>query len=352
MRRFIIIAVGIATLAVLANSRVGETLEKVKFLIPTSVNQVYYGFASVPGKEGWFQKEGLQVEIEGTKGSTNVTKLVAAGHAQIGYIGVEPAAIGRQPSINMNVQVVALEARSNVYWVGVPSDTGPRDLKGLRGKRIGVWSLGSGAVPAILAQMEEMGVGPKEFELVATGFYAQSAAALRTGKVSGLAFWDTAFATMENMGLKMRYLTSPGSRGLYGSAFVANGDWIRNHPGQVIRLLRAMNKSFVLQQANPERYVRDFWALYPGRKPKKVDDATALRYDKNIIGMRVRSLRKVGTKTIKWGEMSDAGWKRVIDFLAKTGKFFNDTATTEIYTNKFIDKSNDFDEAAMAASLK
>src|SRR5258708_37122625 len=93
-------------------------------------------------------------------------------------------------------------------------DQGPmKDVKDLKGKTVGVFSLATGGVFFMKSYFRASGMDPeKDVGMVAVGLGAPPVDALQTNKVQGLLFWAAAQATFENAGLKLRYLIGPDWR--------------------------------------------------------------------------------------------------------------------------------------------
>jgi NitT/TauT family transport system substrate-binding protein len=336
--------------AVVAIAPQPATAGKLKATFSTTTPAMWYnemtiGAPKAQGGLGFFEEEGLEVEFTGASGSTAAVQLVGAGQADIGgHIGTAPTIIG----VDQGLPVIApwLITWRNIYAIVVPEDGRIMKIADLKGQKLGVFSLGSDGVPMAKAMVREVGLDPeKDVSLVPIGLGAQAVNAMRTGQVVGGSFWDTAIALMEVQGMKFRSLTTPGvDRGAaYSSSYIVNTNWFKNNRADAVRFFRAVAKSSVFIQTNPEASIKVHWKLFPTSKAADVDEATQLRNMRHVMDARIRSVKQLADATTKFGQMDAAGWEAAMDFYLKAGLITKKAAVDRVFTNELIAEANEFD---------
>ena len=172
--------------------------------------------ASVPAVLGLWKEAGLDVEVNPTSGSTQAVQLVTAGTSNFTMATVEPLIIGKQKG----AKLVAIynHVREPIYTVAVTTDSPIKTLAEVKGKRLGVLSLSSGAVPFTKAMLASVGIEPERgVTWLPTGIGQQSVHAVKSGQVDAIAYWDWAYAIMENAGLQFRHFTTDETKNVLAS---------------------------------------------------------------------------------------------------------------------------------------
>ena len=175
---------------------------------------------------------------------------------------VEPLIIGKQKG----GKIVAIynHSRAPIYTIAVQADSPIKQLEDLKGKRIGVLSLSSGAVPFSKAMLSSVGVEPeKGVTWLPTGIGQQSVHAIKSGQIDALAYWDWAYAMMENAGVQLRHFTTPATKNVLSLAIVANEEFIAANPDATMKFAQGIAKAALFTITNPEAAVRIHWEKYP-----------------------------------------------------------------------------------------
>jgi NitT/TauT family transport system substrate-binding protein len=327
-------------------------LEKVRLLFTTTSYGIWYnemtiGLSKAQGGLGFFEEEGLDVQHSGASGSTDAIKLVGAGQADVcGHTGYGPMIIAIENGIPIiapfNVQ------KKNIFFIVVPKESPIKDIKELKGKRIGVYSFGSDGVPMAKAMAQEVGLNPeKDIELVPIGLGAQAVDAIKTGKVVGGSYWDTGIALMEAQGnIEFRYLSTPGVSDIYSSGYVANRDWLKKNPATAAKFFRAIAKSRVFVQANPLASVKIHFKVFPAAKPAastKEEEEKNMKDMIYVLNARIHMLDKYSDVAGKMGLMDKKKWEETISFYVKTAAIKKEMPAERVFTNELVKEANNFD---------
>lgn len=308
---------------------------------------------SIPYGAGFFDEEGLEVELKSARGSALGAQLVMTGQADVVHAGTS---VGLMVPASKGAPLMAFYnmITQNFQMPAVPADSPIKSLADLKGKKLGVIGQATATVPIVKAVLEDAGVDPNSVTFVDVGYGAQAATALWGSKqVDGLAMYDSVYAAIENVNptqYKLRVLTSALSDRIgFQTALVAKPETIKTKRDALIRLGRAHAKAMVFALENPDAAVRIHYKRYPEQRPANVDDATALALGRKNLLARLNNMRidNMVVKRDKWGFMHEIDVNTYVDMLKKIGDVDKKLDPKTIYTNELIDEINRFDVAAV-----
>jgi NitT/TauT family transport system substrate-binding protein len=299
---------------------------------------------AVPKKLGYFQEEGLDVEYQGADGSVPALQALASGKAQI--------AVGDAQSIiqvaNGGVPIKGwfVIVRNYPWAIGV-LDTSPiKELKDLKGKTIGVISLGSAGYPYARTVVKSAGLNPdSDVQFVAVGVGAQAASALTSGKVDALALYGAAYATLENQGLKLRYLPQPDVvKSLFSITLASQESYIKEHSDVLVRFGRAVAKGLLFSHINPEAAIKISWDVFPTLKPASDLEGNLPKQVRVLRAWMDSAIYTSGDPaTWKWGDSSPQAWDALQDYFLQTGALKEKGPSDRYWYGALIPEINKFD---------
>ncbi|MGH7397858.1 MAG: ABC transporter substrate-binding protein [Candidatus Rokuibacteriota bacterium] len=350
MTRWFSLIITLAILVTAASSVHAQT--KVIYLLTAPAPDVAQAsHSSVPVALGYWKDAGLDVDVQPTSGSTAAAQLVVAGTAHFTMGTVEPLVIGRQKGAK--IISVYNHTREGIYTIAVPADSPITSLKQLKGKSIGVLSLGSGAVPFAKAMFRAEGFDPeKDVNWVPIGQGAQAVHAVKNGRVDALSYWDWGYAIMENSGVRFRHFSSDLTRNLLSLALIGNEEFVNANPDATAKLAQGIAKATLFTITNPEAAVRIHWAQYPASKPSGVPEDRALAEAIHVLKARSEKYRIEGRAVPKWGAYTKEEWERTQDFLFDSGMIARKLDVAQYYTDRFIPRINEFDAARVREQAK
>jgi NitT/TauT family transport system substrate-binding protein len=307
---------------------------------------------SIPFAAGFFEEEGLEVELKSARGSALGAQLVITGQADVVHAGTS---VGLMVPVSKGSPLVAFYnmITQNFQMPAVPAESPVKALTDLKGKKLGVIGQATATVPIVKAVLEDAGLDPnKDVTFVDVGYGAQAAAALWiTKQVDALAMYDSVYAAIEAVApdkYKLRVLTSPLSdRISFQTAMIAKPETLKNRRDALVRLGRAHAKATVFALENPDAAVRIHFKRYPEQRPTGVDDATAIALGRRSLLARLNNMRidNMVVKRDKWGFMHESDVNTYLDMLKKIGDVDKSVDPKVIYTNELIDEINRFDVA-------
>ncbi|MBS0337526.1 MAG: ABC transporter substrate-binding protein [Proteobacteria bacterium] len=302
---------------------------------------------------GFFKEEGIDVEIVEFNGTGTLLPQMTAKRVQVGYPNPDVLMISRQPGKDpLPIKYFYNATRESAWEFIVPADSPIRDLKDLKGKKIGVGALSFGNIPITKAMFKELGF---EAELLPVGVGAPAFLAFREKRVDALNLFDSQHATLEVQGTAIRRLAMPKKyKDLFSNGFVAHEDMIRDDPKSLIAFGRAIAKTSVFCEVNRAACVKAFWTLYPNQKPTSGDEATNIRNAIKIMDARFNKyLDFDDQKKRRWGEFPAQAWKDFAATLYEGGQLSTkDIPVETCYTNALVPEMNRFDSAAIVARAR
>ncbi len=240
MRTFALTVLGLTFLFLfMAVSR--GTAENVKFGIPgLTVTMMPLPVAK---ERGYFQQEGLNVELVLMPAALNIKVLLSGGLDYATTIG--SAVVASVRGIDVRV-VMCFVDRPLFDLVGTLEINSVADLKG---RLVGISSRGGGIDVATRQMIKQSGVDPAQVTLLIVGGQTEMLVALKAGRISaGLLSPPQNFLAyregLKNIGFAGSYIRIPST------GVVAMRDRLERNPDQVRRVLRALSRARVFARDN------------------------------------------------------------------------------------------------------
>ena len=330
-----------------------KPLKKVKIAVGTTVLNVGYPWLTLPLALDYWKADGYDVEVLPVGASLQALQQMVAGNADFAQLN---SSVVIQANVVNGIPARVVMNNGVIDWSLSVMEDGPiKDVRDLKGKTIGVFSLATGGIAFMKSYLRQNGMDPdKDVNLVAVGLGAPPVEALRTNKVQALLFWASAQATFENAGLKLRYLRGADWRKFPDFTFSTLQKTIDSDPAMVEAIARGAAKATIFAWTNPDCARRIHWSRYPNTKPSGVDDATAARYDMNNQKAQLDSMTDAfqmnGGKLV--GLATVDAYTRIQNFMleAKLIEKTMPAANFMINLPGFFEKINQFDAAAVRAS--
>jgi NitT/TauT family transport system substrate-binding protein len=328
----------------------GQTRIRVGTCARTLTAGVGSQFA-VATKMGWFAQEGLDVEVVPLTGSTDCVKFVATREFLMTLPSMEPLAIGRQQGVRIKNFYTAYQTPG--YAIAVPADSPIQKITDLRGKTIGVTNMASAGVIIARALAAASRLNPDtDINIVVAGEGAQPAALLRSKQIDALSQFDTQYALIENVGLKLRILDKRPIERFPSNGFIALEETIQSRAKELAGFGRAYAKGTIFTIVNPEAAVRMLYEVFPFTRPTGKDEATAIREDVHVLRARIPQLKLEPAGVRRWGETNETNLREYMDFLLKWGVLKQRVEAADLMTNELIGEINRFDADAIAKTAR
>jgi NitT/TauT family transport system substrate-binding protein len=349
-------ALGAFFVSALAHAQPTAPLKKVTIAAGAQLLDSSYPWLMMPIVLGYWKQEGYDVTVIPTGGSLQALQQMVGGNVE--FAQMNSTAVIQANAMN-NVPARVLMANGIIDWaLVVPEDSAARKVSDLKGKKIGVPSLGTGGIPLLRAYLRSNGVDPdKDVTLIALGIGAPALEAIRSDKVQAAMYWRGMVVSFENAGAKFRSFRDASWDTSVDYTFSALQKTIDSDPKMVEAIVRGANKATLFAMTNPECVQKLHWAQWPNTKPTGADEATLRRWDLNNLNAQLDTLRsayKVFGNGKLWGEPTVASYGAMQDFLfeAKVIDKKVDPTTLMLKDAKFYEKTNAFDHEAVVTQAK
>lgn len=285
--------------------------------------------------EGYFEEEGLNIEIEAVNGSAAVLQAVAAGQADIGQPGAGPLLAARARGVD--VKFFYNLNPGSAFGVVVPEDSDVETPEDLRGKIIGVGTADGGEVAfarSILASsgLEEGG----DYEFLVVGDGGLATVGFSRGDIDAYAAATSDAAILNQRGMSVRNITPEEFRSYFGNGFVAMASYIEDNPEVIEGFGRAVARGsqFAMDEANRET-VLDHTAAGNPQEGEDREFAAALT---QAIIERQTPTNPDGN----FGANDPANWQAWHDSLLESGDLSEPLDDLDqAYTNAFVEAWNE-----------
>lgn len=329
-----------------------SALEKVRLLIPVrNIDEAFSPFV-IAKEKGYFADEGYDVTLIAVGGSNESAIQVSAGNAEVGAASPGEALVGIQ-SGKLDIRYFYDLYYSNIWSIAVSPDSPIKTLADLKGKKLGVQSMGSAGTTFGRAFAQAAGLDPdKDVSFLPIGVGAQAVTSVRQKLVDGVVYWDAALAKFKFSGLDLRGLPLPENlRSLPDVSLLARTETISKNPKMLVGVARAVAKGYDYSMANPKAAVQITWKAYPEAKSKNPDAAAALQEGVavNQARLAIWNSPKIGDKH---GTLVDADWSHLIQFFVDQKILPAAVPVDHVITNQFIDEINTYDRTGIITAAK
>lgn len=343
----------VSAVAMLPSAYTHAELAKITALLPIPNFDESFAPVAVAKQLGYFEQEGLDVTVLPVNGSNEVAIQVSAGNADVGLASPADAIIGMQSGKDLDVQYFANLYYQNIWPISVTTSSPIKEVKELKGKKIGVLSMGSTGITFGRAYAKEAGLDPqRDVTFAPIGAGAQAMTAIQQGVVHGMVFNDAALAKFRVLGLQTRLLSvSESLRDLPDTSILAKRGNIEKKRAQLVGFARAIVKGHLFSITNPTAAVKLTWKMRPEAQPKNMPADEALKQGVAVTEARLSIWSSPKTNGVS-GAFIESDWKNLVNFLKDIGSLKEDIPTSRIYTTAMITDINAFDHEAIERQAK
>jgi NitT/TauT family transport system substrate-binding protein len=248
---------------------------------PEQKNLIVQGASPVPNigylplyvgqKMGFFEKEGLNVEVNYSQGDSVTIQAINTGQAQI--MSGTPEALIHSYEKGLNGVMFYQVYRNLIYSVAVPEGSKISSPADLAGRTIGVASMGSTGLIIAKVVAKDAGVDPASLKFLPVGTGQRAISALKDGQVDALSLWDAAYAQVETAApdMKLTYWRPPSLSEVGDGGYFTTWDTIQKMPNALAHFTRAIQKSLAAIHDDPTKALDIYWQVNPSGKPKGSD---------------------------------------------------------------------------------
>jgi len=214
------------------------------------------GIMWVGAEQGLFRKHGVNVEVINIRSGPQTLAALASGDIQIAY--TIPGTVVSAAASGMDVAFFAgLVNQADGDFIGAPQIRGPEDLKG---KRIGVQSIGGGVWSMAMLAIEHLGLDPNrdKMTIMIIGDSPILAQSLSSGGIEATCLNYTHSRALKEKGFPLLLDMAKASIPYQGLAAATRRSYLRQNPQIIDSLMRGFVETvaFIQKPANKEIVVR------------------------------------------------------------------------------------------------
>ena len=292
--------------------------------VPGGDHAPYY-FAK---KQGWYAKEGIDLNLEPGRGSALATQKVGAGANPIGLADMGGVLVAKGKGADL-VAVFNVYANSpqGLYWL---KSSGVKTVKDLVGKKIGN-PAGDGARTMWPALAKANGMDPKSVTWVNIDANAKLSALKSKAIDATTSFYNIHHIFQAELGDDMGFLAwKDAGLNPYGNSVIVNADFLAKNRPLVDKFVKVTQRAFAACVAQPNPCVQ---AL--------VEANGALKFDNELTNWKLVEvlMSDKTSREVALGIHDDARMKADYDLVVEyigVDKPFDVKST---YTNEFLDRS-------------
>jgi len=242
----------------------GNAQEKPKIFVGASSKTLGYSPLWVASKKGFFDQQGLDVQLVLLRGVPMTLQALAAGSLHFGSGGPEPYIEASERGLDFVVTGGIINGMAQFLIAGRNYKT----YEDLRGATFGTSSLSGGIITALKEALKLKGLEyPRDYRLlVIAGGSSANLAALQSGQIAATTVAVPLNYAAEESGLNVIGRLSEGIPYFQTNALVTRRSWAEKNRQLAIRFMKAMLLTFRWMYQNPDAAV-DFLSKEMQLKP-------------------------------------------------------------------------------------
>jgi NitT/TauT family transport system substrate-binding protein len=297
---------------------------------------------------GYFEDEGVEIDLQETEGSGFVTQQLIAGNAPAGWAGASDDAIAFTKDDSL--RTLMCNPPQNIFRIVVPADSDVLSVKDLEGRVLGITEAGGGEEPVVQAALADAGLNRgQDIEVLPIGGAGPTSLnAILDGTVDAYATSYPDISTLTADGrLTVRDITPEEYNAIPGDCLVVKESSLEDAETrtQLVGMARAWAKGAVFAAANPEAAKTIACRMVP---EECKDMAFAERYVQDTI-----NLSGVNDGPVPFGAVPISAWETTFNVLLDSGSIEGDFDPAELaggdLVTSFVDDYSDFDVAKVKA---
>ena len=323
LMKSLLAAACIVTLSGCGSQTSTEETKEVTLVLDYVPNTNHTGIYVAQNK-GYFEDEGLKVNIIEPGDNNTSAALVAAGKGQFGMSYQEDVTYALTAEEPMPIKAIATIIQHNTSGFVTLKDSGITSPKDFEGKTYAGWqSLSEEAV--IKAVMNNAGADFDKLTMV--GADGSGLSQLNSGIDILWEFKGWAIIKAEMEGMEFNYMplnTLDERLDYYTPVVITNNDMIENDPETVQKFMNAVKKGYEFAIDNPDEAAEILHEYIPD-------------YDLDFLKESQAYLSAEYAKDAdSWGVMKDSVWDGYTDFMYENGLISKKITAGEQYTNEFL----------------
>jgi NitT/TauT family transport system substrate-binding protein len=314
------------------NSGGGSSAGKtpVSFMLANPTITLGHTQLAVAAEQGYFGDNGVAFNLLTSQGTAAVVQAVATGSADLGQADTLAIDTAATKGVS-NITAVCSYVAANIYSIAVPANSSVKTVADLKGKRIGVQSLATGAYYNAEVLLNQAGLSPSSATFVTLGSSAALLHALQGGQVDAVATIDTDLGNYKNANFNVRVFQPSGPFQWQWNVVVANNAFLASHKAAVASTCKAIQEGEYFAVNYPAQAVQDYQKY--GGDTTGLSDSQA---EAEVMARAKPAFKSYPAGKDQWGWMN-TGQMQSLANLYKSLKLYTDTPTvSSLYSDELI----------------
>lgn len=327
------------------HAKVGKHLTIALARITITPAEEIYTYA-IPKQLGYFDKEGLDITILPTDGSTAALQAVASGSADIAYASSANIAA----AIDKGVPLKAFAGLTNAwpYYIGVLQGSSIKTIADLKGKKIGVISLASASYNDLIANLKLAGLELSDVTIIPIGAGARAAGALKAGDVDAVDSYIDSFTIIQHNGVELTLLERPSALNkLFSVTMVTSQKFLASEPELLAKFARAAYEGIIYTKLFPESALHYAFKEFPQLLGANDPNGADAQQTKEALAVALSySVPSGQDNPLFWGQwlnLSPDRWQAVLDFAYESGLTAKRQTVDDVWSDELMPEIYRFD---------
>lgn len=280
-------------------------------------------------EEGLYEKQGLNVTVEQGQGSATVSKLVAQGRDQFGFIDFSTMIRGIEQGLPITgVMRVVSGAMVVISSADAPIES-PKDLEG----KVIAYAPAESTAQAIPALYKADNVDEKKVSVLNPAVGAKLALFLQ-GRADAIpGNLNVQVAQIEAEGKKVHYFRyADFGVDVLAQGIAVNNDFLQSNPDAVRGFLKATREAFTMAKEDPAKAVDALISRVPEQARNR--DILLRQWE-----LTIPLLETASTQGKEFGWMSEEDWTQTQKILRDYGGLPSEVPLDKLYTNVYLPAS-------------
>jgi len=288
----------------------------------------------VADRNGFYEEEGLNVELVSGQGGGFAAKQVGLGNQDIG-LGTGVALLqARNRDLDIRSFAGAQDSNAAIYTVEEQFGEKLTEPSQLAGKRVAVVAESAKTMTYLEMLLKQEGIR-EDVELVNVGVEQQTSNLLSGNVDAAVGIFSDSLG-LDDQGYDASMLWLANYTPAIGRTVFARPGYASEHPDVIRGFLRATARGWAWASNNPE-----------GAMDRMVEARPSLSKSRAIglLKMKYTAKHLVLTETVRengWGYQRGDAWEQVVTSLTDSGVVDSGIATADVWTNEYLDTGTSY----------
>ena len=288
----------------------------------------------VADRNGFYEEEGLNVDLVSGQGGAFAAKQVGLGNQDIG-LGTGVALLqARNRDLDIRSFAGAQDSNAAIYTVEEQFGGALTEPAQLAGKRVAVVAESAKTMTYLQMLLEQEGIS-EDVELVNVGVEQQTSNLLSGNVDAAVGIFSDSLG-LENKGYNASMLWLANYTPAIGRTVFAQPGSVAENPEAMRGFLRATARGWAWASNNPE-----------GAMDRMVEARPSLSKSREIglLKMQYTAKHLVLSETVRehgWGHQRADAWDRVVTSLTENDVIDAGVAVDDVWTNEYLDTDTDY----------